>query len=319
MGYGDYSLQAHIAVTQARHGKSQEEVFTQGHCHPKMDPKGVKLRECRDSAANPASVGVVFALDVSGSMGAVPHALATRTMPTFMEHVTALAPDAQVMFMAVGNAFTDRSPLQVGQFEAEAAAIDGWLSSMHIEGAGGGLGESYDLAMLFGARHTAMDCVEKRGKKGYFFMTGDEPPFAHVNADLVTKVLGDALPAPMDIYAVTEELQKRFFVFFLIPDQERGERHGVAAIWDNLLHERSVVLDHPDDTAAACALLVGITEGVLPDAAAIDRHIREKMHLQGAEAERLARAVAPYAAAFARGAIAAPTRMGERKDPGFQG
>lgn len=319
MGYGDYSLQAHIAVTQARQGKSQAEVFKQGSCHPKMNPKGVKVRESRDSAEHPASVGVVFALDVSGSMGAVPHALATRTMPTFMEHVTALAPDAQVLFMAVGNAYTDRSPLQVGQFESEASTIDQWLSSMHIEGEGGGLGESYDLAMFFGARHTAMDCDEKRAKKGYFFMTGDEPPFAHVDADLVEKVLGDKLPEPMDIYAVTEELQRRFYVFFLIPDKERGERHGVADIWDNILHERSIVLEHADDTAAACALLVGITEGTLPDAAAIDQHIRTGMRIEGPEAERLARAVTRYARAFASGPIAAPTRMGERSDPGFQG
>lgn len=319
MGYGDYSLQAHIAVTQAREGMSQSEVFTQGALHPKMNPHGVKARECRDSAAHPSSLGVIFALDVSGSMGEVPHALATRTMPTFMEHVTTLSPDAQVMFMAVGNAYTDRSPLQVGQFETEAAAIDRWLSSMHIEGAGGGLGESYDLAMLFAARHTAMDCDEKRGKKGYFFMTGDEPPFSHVSAATVSKVLGDALPEPMDIYAVTEELQRRFFVFFLIPDKERSAREGVAGIWANILHERAVVLEHPDDTAAACALLVGITEGTLADEAAIERHVRGAMRLSGAEAERLTRAVAPYASALAKGPIARPTRMGERADPGFQG
>ena len=35
--------------------------------------------------------------------------------------------------------------------------------------------------MLYAAaRHTAIDCWEKRQKKGYFFMTGDEPAYSHL-------------------------------------------------------------------------------------------------------------------------------------------
>ena len=34
--------------------------------------------------------------------------------------------------------------------------------------------ESYELAMYFMARHTALDCHEKRGKRGYLFIIGDE-------------------------------------------------------------------------------------------------------------------------------------------------
>jgi hypothetical protein len=318
MGYGNYSHEAHIAVTEARAGRSQSEVFTQGHCHPDMNPLGVKVRESRDSDAHPASVAIVFALDVSGSMGEVPHGLATRTMPTFMEHVTAVLPDAQVLFMAVGNAYTDRSPLQVGQFECDAQAMDRWLARIHLEGAGGGLCESYDLAMYFAARHTALDCDEKRAKKAYFFMTGDEPPFARMDGPQITRLLGDTVTEVPDIYAIVEELRRRYAVFFLIPDRARAAREGTAAVWTHLLHEACVTLDSPDDTAAVAALLVGITEGALRDEAAIRAHAAETMKLGEAHGARLARMLKGYAAAIAKGPLAAPTRMGERSSEGFK-
>jgi hypothetical protein len=185
MGYGNYSLAAHAALIDSRATRPSAAVFTRNDCDPAMNPRGVRHREARDSAAHPGSVAIVFALDVSGSMGEIPRELATRTLPTFMKSVLTALRDPQVLFMAFGNAYADRSPLQVGQFESEAALIDRWLSATHLEGGGGGLGESYDLAMYFAARHTRLDCLEKRGKKGYFFMTGDEVPFIEVNPEQV--------------------------------------------------------------------------------------------------------------------------------------
>ena len=69
MGYGNYSLAAHAALTAGRAHKSGTQVFMQTQCHPLMNPKGLKVRECRDSADHPDSLGIAFALDVTGSMG----------------------------------------------------------------------------------------------------------------------------------------------------------------------------------------------------------------------------------------------------------
>jgi hypothetical protein len=147
MGYGSYSLEAHEALIQSRTAAPSASVFSRGDCDPAMSPHGLRFRESRDSAEHPNSVGIVFALDVSGSMGEIPRQLATKTLPTFMSSVLTVLPDPQVLFIAFGNAFADRSPLQVGQFESKAELIDRWLSASHLEGGGGGLGESYDLAM----------------------------------------------------------------------------------------------------------------------------------------------------------------------------
>src|SRR5687767_3414851 len=105
MGYGAYSHEAHVAMTGARQGAPQHEIFRQTACHPLMDPRGVRLRESRDSEPHPRSLGIVFALDVSGSMGEIPRRLATETLPAFMSALLdAGVTDPQVLFVAVGYA-----------------------------------------------------------------------------------------------------------------------------------------------------------------------------------------------------------------------
>ncbi len=319
MGYGNYDLEAHVAATKARAALPADKIFGQGACHPTMSPYGVKKRESRDSAAHPDSFGVIFALDVSGSMGEIPVQLAKKTLPSFMEAVLAVAPDPQVLFMAVGNAHSDQAPLQVGQFESEAPLIDRWLSSMYLEGRGGGLGESYDLAMYFAARHTAMDCLEKRHRKGYLFITGDEPPFSWLGPDVVKSVMNEAIPADIAIHDMITEVARSFHPFFLIPDRARAEKYETGVIWGRLLHERAIVLDAPDDVALACAMLVGITEGTLRDRAAIERQLTERHGCASEARDRVVRAVLPYAEALARGPIAPPDVLGSRTVEGVSG
>jgi hypothetical protein len=125
MGYGSYSYEAHEAMARTRADMPRQEVFKQVHCHPLMDPRGVKVRESRDSPTHPQSLGIVFALDVTGSMGTIPELLARKYLPTFMKTLLDSGiPDPQVMFMAVGDANHDRAPLQVGQFESAERQMD---------------------------------------------------------------------------------------------------------------------------------------------------------------------------------------------------
>ena len=319
MGYGNYDLQAHIAATKARATRSADEIFTQNDCHPSMNPRGVKAREARDSDTHPDSVGVVFALDVSGSMGAIPQQLATKTMPTFMQAAMAVVPDPQVLFIAFGNVWADRSPLQVGQFESEAALIDKWLAATHLEGGGGGVGESYDLAMYFAARHTAMDCLLKRNRKGYFFMTGDEPPFLAVDRGKVLGLIGDQISEDIAIHDMVDELAKSFHPFFLFPDPQRAAESDYRKTWEMLLHERVIVLADPEDTAVACAALIAIQEGKATDPDAIAKLLETNLGRTGKARDRVVKAVAPYAAALAKGPIAGAQALFRRPPSSHQG
>ncbi len=299
MGYGDYSQTAHQALVSVRAALKDEEVFRQRACHPLMGPKDLKLRESRDSKAHPETLAMVFALDVTGSMGGIPVLLARQELSRFMGVMTDCGfKDAQVLFMAVGDAASDGCPLQVGQFESTAELMDQWLTNCYLEGGGGGTGrESYELALYTLAEHTRLDCWEKRKKRGYLFMTGDELPYNAVSMTQAAALLGDRLDEDIPTEEVVAALQQRYHPFFLIPDHER--RLVCERRWRDLLGDRVVCLERPQDTCYAAASLVALTEGRAA-------HLGELIPLlekAGAPKDRIddvLRAVTPYAAIIGR-------------------
>jgi hypothetical protein len=318
LGYGQYSHEAHVAMTRTR-AQSGGEVFHQRRCHEAMDPNGVRFRESRDSEAHPNSLPVVFALDVSGSMGEIPKRLATETLPSFMKALLdAGVTDPQVLFMAVGCAIGDAAPLQVGQFESTERLMDQWLLNLYLEGGGAGGNESYELAMYFAARHTALDSVTRRGRRGYLFLTGDEPPNPSVSRTQVQRLMGDALADDIPIAQIIEETQQKYEPFFLIPDPGRAK--AVERQWRDLLGDRVIVMTRPDDTSHVCAGLVSLLEGSAPSLDALLTRF-EVAGLPRSRAVDVARALTPFAASIGRDGApnprGGPTRLPE--GPGRSG
>lgn len=265
MGYGNYSYAAHAALVADRAHQSGTEVFRQTQCHPLMNPKGLKVRECRDSADHPDSLGIAFALDVTGSMGDIPKLLAKQELPNLMKLITACGvTDPQVMFMAIGDATSDQAALQVGQFESTAELMDQWLTWSFLEGGGGGTGEeSYDLALYIAAQHTDMDNWVKRKKKGYFFMTGDELPYPAVSRHQVEALVGEKLDEDIPIEEVIAAAAEMYHIFFLIPDLKRKVR--CEERWRKLLGDHTICMESPKDTCLVAAALVGLTERRVTD------------------------------------------------------
>jgi predicted protein tyrosine phosphatase len=261
MGYGNYSLTAHEALLRDRAKLPEQQVFQQNKCHPLMNPKGVRLRESRDGADHPLSRGIVFALDVTGSMGDIPRLLAKQELPTFMKIlVNCQIQDPQILFMAIGDAISDDAPLQVGQFESTAELMDQWLTRSFLEGGGGGSGEeSYELGMYFLATHTEMDCMVKRSQRGYLFMTGDENPYPTLSKHIVEGVIGDGLDDDLSCEEIVAELQKSYIPFFIIPDHARAKR--CERRWRDLLGDHVICLDSPNDVCYATAGAILLTEG----------------------------------------------------------
>ena len=305
MGYGDYSHAAHEALLKGRADVPREHVFKQSNCHALMNPKGVRARESRDSVDHPNSLPIVFALDVTGSMGKIPEALARNELPHLMKLLTDTGvADAQLLFMAVGDATCDSAPLQVGQFESTAELMDQWLTWSYIEGGGGGQQtESYELALYFLTEHTDTDAWLKRKKRGYLIMTGDELPYPAVSRHQVETLIGDALDEDIPTEAVVAALQEKFEPFFLIPDLARRER--CERRWRDLLGDHVICLEQPADTCWAAAGLIALTERAVPDLS----HFAERLLELGLERGRvgaLVRALAPYAASIGRAGAADP-------------
>ena len=265
MGSGNYSVAAHEALLRGRANIPVQQVFKQAQCHPLMNPKGVKLRESRDGNDHPQSLGIVFALDVTGSMGEIPRIMATQQLPVFMKTLLdCQIPDPQLLFMAVGDAISDHAPLQVGQFESTAELMDQWLTWSYLEGGGGGTGqESYELGLYFLAMHTEMDSRVKRNKRGYLFMTGDEVPYPTLSKHIVDSIIGDRLDEDLTCEEIVAEVQKTFIPFFIIPDRARAKR--CERRWRDLLGDHVLTLEAPMDVCFVAAGAILLSEGRVSD------------------------------------------------------
>jgi hypothetical protein len=294
LGYGEYSHAAHLAITT---GRVETPVpFAVDHGHPSMHPHGV-TRECRDSDDHPESLAVAFALDVSGSMGDIARTLAQTTLPEFMRVLLDVGVrHPQVCFLGVGHAGHDAAPLQVGQFESTAALIDLWLTRLWLEGGGVGQHEAYELVMYFAARKMQLDCVEKRGRRGYLFLTADAAPSPTVAHAEAQRLLGDTLPGDIPIRTMIEELQAQFEPFVLLA------AHAAPAVeraWRELLGDRVVRLGDPGDAAHVAAALIRLLESekiTLP--ATIDRLVA--LGMPRPRAARIATSVTGFAAGLGR-------------------
>ncbi|MFD6952469.1 hypothetical protein A6A08_03780 [Nocardiopsis sp. TSRI0078] len=230
--------------------------------HESLDPKGVALRESRDSAEHPDSLAISVLFDVTGSMRNVPRVLQTKLPDLFgLLLRKGYVADPQILFGAVGDATCDRAPLQVGQFESGNELEDD-LGNILLEGGGGGqVTESYELAMYFMARHTSMDCLEKRGRRGHLFLVGDETAYGAVKAREVREVIGDDLDEDIPFPAILAELRRSFEVYFVMPTGS-GHFHNpkVRGFWDTYLGQNVIYLDDLDAVSETIAVTVGLAE-----------------------------------------------------------
>lgn len=174
----------------AHHAAQAAKPRDQQTVHQRLNPFGVKTRESCDSLEHPNSLAVGIILDVTGSMDTVPGIVQAK-LPKLHGMIGGVGiPDTQILFGAVGDEFSDRGSAQFGQFESDNR-MDDDLEHFWLEGNGGGNnGESYQNAIYFFARHTTIDCWEKRQKKGYC-NTPDAPIWM---ADQTFKPIGEVKP-----------------------------------------------------------------------------------------------------------------------------
>jgi hypothetical protein len=213
-------------------------VFTQREINNAMSPFGVKVRESRDSEEHPDSLAIIIALDETGSMGTVPHHLVQEGFLTLMDQVLkAGVKDPQVLFMGIGDHECDRAPLQVSQFESSDELLTKWLTSVYLEGAGGGnRGESYALAWYFAGRHTSIDCLEKRQKKGLLFTIGDEPVLQHYPARALKNLMGEGQYSDETAQTLLASAREKYECFHVhISETGAGSMRSTADEWRQLM------------------------------------------------------------------------------------
>uniref|UniRef100_UPI0040576A9F hypothetical protein n=1 Tax=Candidatus Electrothrix sp. TaxID=2170559 RepID=UPI0040576A9F len=254
MGMGSYSLDNRARRSQEKgySSRSIREIFSQRELSRAMNPKGVRLRESRDSEEHPESVSIILGLDVTGSMGSIPHHLVKDGLPKIMGRIIQSGTkDPQLMFLALGDHEYDQSPLQVGQFESSDKLLDKWLTNVYLEGGGGGnTGESYLLAWYFAAFHTSIDCFEKRKKKGFLFTIGDEPTLPDIPAKALQGIMGDGQYESYYATTLLDKARELYHVFHLhIKQTYAGSMQDTMDGWKQLLGDHLIILEKHEDVS----------------------------------------------------------------------
>ena len=269
MGGGSFSYDTYSRVASLRSALPVNQVFTQSvaqEIHPDLDPKGVKVRESCDSPEHPESNAVAIWFDQTGSMGQAPELFAKGKLEPLMRMLIAKGylDHPQILYGAFGD-FSDREGIvQVGQFESDNR-MDDCLTKLWLVANGGGQShESSELAFYFMARHTKIDCFDKRGKKGYMFLVTDESGYPHVSASQAREIFGDKLEADISLESIIEEVRESFEVFLVYLETGAYGPPATAKImdgWKEIFGERFLLLKDPADVSELISTTIGLCEG----------------------------------------------------------
>ncbi|MEL7376797.1 MAG: hypothetical protein AAFN65_07560, partial [Bacteroidota bacterium] len=230
--------------------------------------KGSSFGSIRDSEEHPNSLAITIFLDVTGSMGRIPEDLVRNQLGGLMNTMLDNdVQDPQIMFSAVGDHYSDRAPIQVGQFESSTELINDGLSRLFLEGGGGGGGtESYPLAWHSCGRHTSIDCWEKRRQKGFLFTVGDERSHHKVEAGKLMELYGYDQAKDLDEFDMLDSAREMYEVFHIHLNQGSYPNNDqILGYWRERLGKRLVVLDDYSKLGLLMATIVAVFSGKQAD------------------------------------------------------
>lgn len=270
-----------------------QEVYRARMMDDMLNPYGV-MRECRDSEEHPATLPIILALDVTGSMGRAATMCASK-LDEIMTELYGKVKDVEFMMMAIGDLAYDDAPIQASQFESDIRIMD-QTEKIYFEGHGGANNfESYTAAWYFGLNNCDLDCW-KRGKKGVIITMGDEPMNPYLPQSQLNFALGSHEQDDVDTEALYREALAKYDIYHIaITDRESCYNRYAGKIKDtwgkllgqNLLHGKSddlpkligqIVDDHVDKSFGSApatrisrrAASSGVVDEMLSDAATPD-------------------------------------------------
>lgn len=258
MGGGTYSSLSRSVRSESLgyDTKLVHEIFESRSINNAMNPFGIVTRESRDSEEHPESLAIIIGLDVTGSMGSVPHHLVKSGLPTMVDTILQRGINhPQILFMGIGDHDYDNAPLQVGQFESSDELLDKWLTSVYLEGGGGSnYGESYFLAWYFAARHTSTDCFEKRKQKGFLFTIGDEPVLKDIPKTVLKKIMGDGQYTDYSAMELLDMARETYHTYHIhIKETASGSREQVISSWRQIMSDNLLIVEKHQDVPSVIA------------------------------------------------------------------
>jgi hypothetical protein len=237
--------------------------------HESVDPKRVNtrdehIRECLDSDEHPLTVPVFVGFDETGSMGNGPRIIVDKLAALKGLTLRAGMPDVQLCFGAYGDTNYDEvAPCQVGQFES-GLEMEEWLNNLFLEGQGGGNGgESASLLLWWLGTHSRLDSLDKRGKKGYLFLTGDEIALP-VSAAQVERYTGEKVQSALSVADCVAAAQTHYNVIFFLVNNHTAKAQRSQEFWtEHLGADNVIIVQDLENIAELISGVIAFEEGVV--------------------------------------------------------
>lgn len=248
MGAGTFTRSDWNSYTRSRGytaSSTVDTLYSRGTIKDEFDPKNFTVRESCDSDEHPNSTPIIIGLDVTGSMSSVLETVSKRLADTITEiYDRNPVQDPQICYMAFGDTYCDRHPIQVTQFESDIRIAE-QLNDIYFEkGGGGNGGESYTLPWYVASRRCKTDAWDKHEKKGFLFTVGDENCLPELTKGHVKGFLGDDIQADLTAEELLSEVSRKYEVYHLIVDPVVYQ--DPVKNWKKLLGGNAIVVEDID-------------------------------------------------------------------------
>ncbi|MDD3101865.1 MAG: hypothetical protein PHE59_01855 [Patescibacteria group bacterium] len=225
---------------------------------------------------------IVYAFDVTGSMGNLPKIIYDK-MPMIAGQIVEqnYLQDPVISLAAVGDRECDDAPIQVCDFSL-IRNLDSWLQKIWLEGGGGGQSkESYEFTAYFYARRFKMP----NAVTPIFLFTGDEGFRENLTSADLGKHFGGKHES-VSSKLIFEELKKKFMgnVFLIHRYYEGGNDKGIVNQWEGVLGEEKVIKLESD--LAIADLTLGIF-ALVTGKCTLEKYLQE-MENRGQDKKRIA-------------------------------
>ena len=184
-----------------------------------------------------AQASLTIITDVTGSMDEWPKTMFSKLPYLELETKQYLGENTEIGFAAVGDANSDKYPLQVCEYTS-GLDLKTKMESLIIEGGGGGQDrESYELAALYYARNV----THPKATHPILIIIGDENYYDVISPDQAKRYAKVILPERITAKDVFDELMRKYSVYLIRKPYGRtlGDKRSTA---DQHIHDSWVKL-----------------------------------------------------------------------------
>jgi len=112
--------------------------------------------------------------------------------------------------------------------------------------------------------HTALDCFEKRNKKGYLFTVGDEEAPRTVLQSQIKSIFGDDVQSDYSTEELLTMVSRMYHVFHIVVEEGSHARSHMSEVmnsWTPLLGQRVLKLSDHKKLAEVVVSAIQVNEG----------------------------------------------------------